>query len=397
MIDNFIDNNSLNLIKEAHKKKQFLHIPSRKGNVFKDLMPWKEINRILRQHRLRYPRLRLCMDDKTIKEDEFIDMVQSRKGPIYTRITEEKLYPYLQNGATLIINGIDELYEELDFFVGNLERLFKSSIQANCYMSWGTTKCFNTHWDFHDVLVFQVHGRKKWSVFEDNIRSPLFKDHHIEGKPPQKPFWESIIKESDILFIPRGFWHHAVALNEPSLHLTLGVDFHTGVDYVSWLGEKLALYEEFRKDIPLFAEQGEIDLLQEEFKNKLVTAMETLSLQTYLKSQASNFSHRARFSLPQAGSSSVKLSFKSKLILNIPHISDYKITKEKVSFFAKQKKYEFSFTYDPLFKLLSDYEFHEISEVISCLEKKIDLDSLEKLLSPLVTNGLIALVNLNDY
>ncbi|NEQ84623.1 MAG: cupin, partial [Moorea sp. SIO2I5] len=55
----------------------------------------------------------------------------------------------------------------------------------------------------------------------------------------------------DVLYIPRGHWHYAVALDQPSLHLTLGIHCQTGVDFLDWLVSELRENEAWRESLPL--------------------------------------------------------------------------------------------------------------------------------------------------
>ena len=41
---------------------------------------------------------------------------------------------------------------------------------------------------------------------------------------PDAPLWEGMLEDGDLLYIPRGWWHVATPLDEPTLHLTVGVN-----------------------------------------------------------------------------------------------------------------------------------------------------------------------------
>ena len=55
------------------------------------------------------------------------------------------------------------------------------------------------------------------------------------------------------LYPTRGFWHFAYPLNEPTLHLTVGVHNRAGLDLLRWLANRIRSRERFRMDLPLFA------------------------------------------------------------------------------------------------------------------------------------------------
>ena len=68
----------------------------------------------------------------------------------------------------------------------------------------------------------------------------------------ETPLWEGMLNDGDMLYIPRGWWHVATPLDEPTLHLTVGVNNPTGADLLSWFVDRLRASEDVRRDLPLF-------------------------------------------------------------------------------------------------------------------------------------------------
>ena len=54
-----------------------------------------------------------------------------------------------------------------------------------------------------------------------------------------------------MLYLPRGWWHMAYPLDEPSLHLSFGVEPPNGVDFLRWWMAKMLRHPEVRKNLPL--------------------------------------------------------------------------------------------------------------------------------------------------
>ena len=48
-----------------------------------------------------------------------------------------------------------------------------------------------------------------------------------------------LLEAGDLLYIPRGWWHVAMPLDEPTLHLTVGVNNLTGADFLRWFADRL--------------------------------------------------------------------------------------------------------------------------------------------------------------
>jgi hypothetical protein len=57
----------------------------------------------------------------------------------------------------------------------------------------------------------------------------------LEGDCPAEPLLDVTLEAGDLLYLPRGFWHRAIPLAEPSLHLSVGTYAPTVHDYVSWV------------------------------------------------------------------------------------------------------------------------------------------------------------------
>lgn len=223
------------------------------GSKFSDLLPWNAINRILSEHRLDHPRLRLAKDGENVSPTSFLSYQQSRRGVQIPRLRAADLMNLLRDGATLIVDAIDETYSPLRAFSENLEKTFREYVQVNAYAGWGVTKGFDLHWDDHDVFVMQVEGRKAWKVYGQSRKFPLFRDKAGYFQPPDEVLWEGILEQGDLLYIPRGWWHVATAMGEPTLHLTFGINNPTGIDLLNWLAETLIESEAFRKDLPRFS------------------------------------------------------------------------------------------------------------------------------------------------
>ena len=45
--------------------------------------------------------------------------------------------------------------------------------QVNAYLSFSKGGAFKPHWDIHDVLVVQVHGNKRWRIWNAEVPHPV--------------------------------------------------------------------------------------------------------------------------------------------------------------------------------------------------------------------------------
>ena len=102
-------------------------------------------------------------------------------------------------------------------------------------------------------------------------------------EPDDEPAWAGVLEEGDLLYLPRGWWHEAAALDGPSLHLTFGVYRRTGLDLLDALRGELRESEVFREDLPRFASETERAAHVERLKEELLARWDGALLDRYLR------------------------------------------------------------------------------------------------------------------
>jgi len=166
-----------------------------------------------------------------------------------------RLTALLRKGATVILNGIDGFHPPVRPVADAIEAALGGYAGINLYASWMPTRGFSTHWDDHDVFVLQVAGRKRWRLYGETRRAPLFRDAE-PAAAPREQVWSEALEAGDVLYVPRGWWHDARAEGGDgadgvgSLHLTCSVLPFTGLEFMTWLSGRLARHETFRRDLP---------------------------------------------------------------------------------------------------------------------------------------------------
>ncbi|HEX2559179.1 JmjC domain-containing protein [Phenylobacterium sp.] len=161
----------------------------------------------------------------------------------------------LRDGATLILNAAQDASPNLRDLCESLAAEFACVCQANLYACWRSRPGFDVHWDDHDVIVVQAEGRKRWSLYGATREAPLVRGDPADHRPPSSSGQDLVLEAGDVLYLPRGVWHAALGVDEPSLHLTIGLTRRTGADFFHWLADTLAEEALVRRDLPF--EEGE--------------------------------------------------------------------------------------------------------------------------------------------
>jgi len=391
-IHHYIKEESFSKLIDAYKNKRPLHLKNALiSDAIDSLMSWDQVNGLLRHARLTAPRFRVHKNGTQIPEIDYTAPRSLRRSDGYNKIVVEKLYEVLRNGGTLVIDAIDELCKSLDLFCFYFEQGYSERIQVNAYMSCGTEKGFATHWDDHDVFIFQISGRKNWFLFGNTRRSPLYTDLHTaeSNSAPTDIKWNEVISKGDILYIPRGEWHHAIALDEPSLHLTFGINCTTGISFYSWLQEKLTALDIMRDDLPTLSTNQEIKEHDKKIKEAIINTLQSTFLTEYLQSKKITHNSRSYFSLPYAvENQALPKEENFSVRLNVSFIEDLQInTAQNVLTFKSAKKtYSFSLKTKSFFDLMLDYQSHPYQEILN--NQDLKKEQLRNLLSSLVISGL---------
>lgn len=369
----------------------FKHVPGA-PDKFSHLLPWQRLNEALEQHRLDFPRIRLTRDGERLQPGSYISHSRpGQKRVAVPRLRYEKLTQELNSGATLVLDAVDELYEPLRAIAEALELFFHERIQINAYASWKTSRGFDLHWDDHDVFILQVTGRKHWMIHGMTLAYPLTGDPK-EPKPTEPPLWDHILEAGDLLYIPRGFWHVAYPLNEPTLHLTVGVHNRAGLDLLRWLVNRMRSREMFRMDLPRFATEETIQAHLMQMRSELLAEWDDDILNRYFADLDASAISRPRLSLacaPVAGS----LPSGNMLVrLLAPRPLDLKVESGVVHFTSQRKDWRLAVEALPILRHLDKHRVCSVSELCEVAKSEVDERRVRMFLKELLMNGLVAIV-----
>jgi ribosomal protein L16 Arg81 hydroxylase len=274
--------------------RKFLHLPGPRGR-FTPLLPWEELNHILQWHPPPQPQLRLFQEGVMVDLRRYID------GPVGgLRLNAGGLITLLGQGATMILDSVHEVAPAVAHLTASMEAALSCACVSNLYAGWRTQRGFDVHWDRHEVLVLQLSGRKRWQVFAPTRLDPLGDDIETTPPPTAPPIWDGILNDGDFLYLPRGYWHVAYPLDEPSLHISWGAQPATATEFLTWWMRTLRSHPEARISL---ANMGDA-AARKNFVAQLVKYIEASGqrdpLGDFLGLQNAGRRTRARVRLPMA-------------------------------------------------------------------------------------------------
>ena len=239
-----------------HEGREPLHLKGA-ADKFAHVMNWRRLNDLLGQATIwSQPSLQLVLDKEPVPAAAYCAPAPGRDGGQVLRPDPDRVQAYLQQGATLIANDIDHLTPELTEFSQTMEQALGGKVQGNLYLSSRRRQGFGAHFDTHDVFAVHVEGTKTWRIYtgraDDPIAHPAFKtlgrDHHERAKGELRQ--EVHMEPGDLLYLPRGQYHDALADEGGAVHIAFGITYPIGLDVLSLLFERVVQQPAFRANLP---------------------------------------------------------------------------------------------------------------------------------------------------
>lgn len=258
--------------------------------------------------------MRLVQDGKTLAKESYFAFPESEGGSTVKAAVFERC---LADGATLVLDAVDELFPQVRQLADAFEEVFRVHAQVNLYAGWRTQRGFDLHYDDHDTVILQIHGRKHWKVYEPTRLHPLKKEKDIEAapEPTGEPIWDGILEDGGMLYMPRGWWHVACPLDEPSLHLTVGLSHPTGIQLLAWFVNELKANVEARMDIPHLKTAEEQNAWVDALRSHFVNAWDDTIVDRFMAFWDSKVVARPDVHLPETAAPDVALTPDTRLRL----------------------------------------------------------------------------------
>ncbi len=235
-----------------------LLVDRRDDAAFGDLFSLESVDRILSGTFPRRPAVRLVKDGAELPPSSYVRTVSLGSEWLHDVIDAGRVYDAFQNGATIVLQGLQRYWEPVVRFARDLELELTHPVQVNAYVSPPGARGLGVHYDTHDVFVLQTGGSKRWNVHERAVDVPLPHQRSRTVPVPQESVIETELLAGQSLYIPRGFLHEAIATAQVSVHLTVGMLCYTWKDVFDEAFKDLEDVVEFRAALPAgFANDAE--------------------------------------------------------------------------------------------------------------------------------------------
>lgn len=236
-----------------------VHLAAPPGSRRAAVIGWERLNALLaiRAH-WSAEHIKLLLNSAPITPDFYME-----PDPGTGRLLADpaRVETFLAMGASLVADRIELVAPEIHALTAALAERFAARAGANLYCSFGGIQAFASHCDTHEVFAIHCAGEKRWRIYANRAENPL---DTLEGPDAQARIdaakgpvlMEVMLRPGDVLYIPRGYFHDALASSAESLHLTVSVAPPSGRLLLQLLEEAALRDPAFRAYLPDAREAG---------------------------------------------------------------------------------------------------------------------------------------------
>ena len=270
-----------------HFGKNYLYKPGFIEN-FENIMSLEILDEILSKTNIwNNQNFIMMLDQKKINYSDYSSLSLDINGQNY-RPDVNKVQNLVSRGASIILNDIQKHNLNLLKFVDDLQKLTNGRCQGNLYFSMASHKAFGPHFDLHDVFAIHFEGEKVWNIYENIEKSPInhpvFKLSGDERRIRAGKIVEQVtLRPGDLLYIPRGQYHDALASQNGAIHIAFGLTYFKSIDAMTSLWQNFILNEFMRSDIKVNSNTDDLQKVLKKLSkelNDLINSKEALDVVT---------------------------------------------------------------------------------------------------------------------
>ena len=272
-MSNYFSNNQIDLLAKAKSEKKYIHLKNENESL-KKVMNVKSLNKLISMHNCwDNKNFSLVLNKNTIPFTAFFTKGDTL-GFAKTAPDPVKVENYLRKGASLVLNDLIYFSNEIEKLASDLQSITNGRCQANLYFSMQSHQAFAPHFDTHDVFALHCEGEKIWNIYEnfekDPINHPIYKQElNDKTENPGKIIDQVLLKPGDLLYLPRGQFHDALASKNGAMHIAFGITYLKPIDIFQYYYDQLIINDFFRSDIRQINSTDDIKNIHTEITSQL--------------------------------------------------------------------------------------------------------------------------------
>lgn len=190
-----------------------LHLPGTPSDAarFAALLDWDGLVEGVREERFPARALRLYRRQVRMPA-MFLRDAMSPRAEIVDKL--------LATDASIVLNAAERHVPALGRLCSAIARDTRDHISAAAFATTGKGSALELHYDEYDIVVLQVDGAKKWSIYADPVTNPVYGMlYQLPADPDAQPAFDIVLHPGDRLYVPAGWRHCCDTQGGRSLHL----------------------------------------------------------------------------------------------------------------------------------------------------------------------------------
>ena len=232
-----------------------LHLPGT-AEKFAHVLSWEALNRMLSMDGWTGTSLELFRKGVKVPPGAYCRSVVNRNRVRVMRPDSGKVMALVGQGASLRLNEVETLVPDIMAVTEVIAQTIGAKTSANVYCSWQANPALDSHCDHHDAYVLHLHGEKHWNIYQGRADNPI--EHEIFHGLSQAEYdrmkgpvqHQLTLRPGDLLYLPRGQFHDAIASSAASIHVTVSCTEPVGLDWMTRLWQHAVRESLFRATLP---------------------------------------------------------------------------------------------------------------------------------------------------
>ena len=192
---------------ERHWEQTYLHIQGRPADYYRDLMSAADLEQMVSNPDARYPAIQLAKGGRYFPSEAYTRNVKFGSETFIGVPDLRRINIEYRNGASVVLPALHRTWAPLRNLCTALEAQLDHVPHGNAYIAPGNAAGFTPH-DVHEVLVLQISGKKRWSIYPPTIHLPLRSQPFTpQGYDAPPPMAQIDLNPGDLLYLPRGYIH----------------------------------------------------------------------------------------------------------------------------------------------------------------------------------------------
>lgn len=169
------------------------------------------------------------------------------------KVLINRLLGLYRDGGTIHVSNVNKYSASIDRLCKSVRDHLGANTESDLWLTSHNSFTPYLHYDGHDIFVLQVHGRKRWCLY-DSMNVPFAPNRvgeELSADELGQPTEVVVLEPGDLLYMPAGTPHSVTTCEPHSLHLGMGIHPITWRDLMgAFLGQLDDLPTGFTSPVP---------------------------------------------------------------------------------------------------------------------------------------------------